>query len=421
MKAFWRTYLPFLANFLLGRAILQSDLIMIAPFGESASIAFGIPMRIMIIDVVFAFAMAPVVSVQMAALGPGPERTRLGQRNLAIGFWMGLVLGAMGLLIYPFFIKLIAPNSEVERIAQLACLWLTLSIPFRLQQFVASMILHGTGRGSVTSWISLVQIPLNIALNYVCSHTCGLGAQGIYLSTFVASILGLWAHLYFLDGGMTSESFKFPTIQYLKELLSRLAPELGRLISERLSGFVFIGVFSLLAAPSSVMNAYVICFEILFLVSTPLIALMRAVAVNSARAENISKRFALWSQEGLVLIGTLLVSGFLAIYRVPIFAKLYSTPVLSNWYLYFISTLPVLIVLRWLGSLIRGRLQAMKRLDRLFWADLLAEWGVLLPIAMCGIYWSRPAVFWLAFVISDLAAVSILLFSPPQRPQGLYK
>lgn len=59
LSYFFDKYYPILGSFITGVIITQTNLMMITPLGERASAAFIVPIKIMFLDPIVAFALAP--------------------------------------------------------------------------------------------------------------------------------------------------------------------------------------------------------------------------------------------------------------------------------------------------------------------------------------------------------------------------
>jgi Na+-driven multidrug efflux pump len=270
------------------------------------------------------------------------------------------------------------------------------------------MALHGLGRGWLTTYVSAGSVVLNIALNYLFAWKLQMGPVGIYVSTFFISVLSAGLHLWMLDRKISIQSFQWLKMSFYRNLFVTIFPEMGRVASERLLAFVLLGLFTFLGSPSESMQAFVICSEFLFLLTAPLVALMRSVAVLSAQNQERMKKSMKFFEEPLLLLLICGLGVLVFAYSPFIFEKLYKVHQYTDWYGTFVWALPFYIVAKWGNSIYRGYLQSQKKLKAIFWVDSIGQWTLLIPLSAWAIYQNSPMLFWGGWVFVEVLSWMVL-------------
>jgi Na+-driven multidrug efflux pump len=409
--AFIAAFTPFLISFASGRIIAQTDMIMVARFGEAATAAFSIPLRIMLLDMVVAFALAPVVSVMVGSARGEHERAATIGRAMTAGAVLAVLLTAAGLIVYPRIVSLVSNDPEIRSLATQATFWLTLAIPARLMQFTASMALHGSGRGRHLIPLNLAGVVLNALLNAALMFGAGHGFQGAYESTFACSYLTMAWSLYLLREPTRGRLFAPLPLGEAARMAARIAPEIGRLASERLHAFATLWAFSAWAGLPG-LSAFAVAGEFMFILFMPAIAAMRAAAVQLAPEADRPFPALLASVAPLARSAAALsfVVGAIAVVLAgPLGVGVYNlSPEAMAWWRSFVLLMCLWLPVRAADAFQRGVWQAQGRLGSIFAVDVLAQWLISIPLLVYFLRQGSIKGAWLGLASVDIAAAAIL-------------
>jgi Na+-driven multidrug efflux pump len=230
-RGFWKAYLAVLLSFVASRLLLQTDLLMTAPLGTAATAAFGVPGRLMFIDAIIVFALAPVVSVSVSRQAEEPARQAMLSQCLALTLVLSLPVTGLGLLIYPTMVKSLVADTEIRALAQQAVFWSTLSIPVRMLACMTTLGLFAKGQGQRLPCIYGLTLTANAGLDALFIHGLGLGVAGAFMATFLVSSMELTCLLVILRGRSGSLPFaKFDTA-FCRTMLGQGSKEFLRLVS----------------------------------------------------------------------------------------------------------------------------------------------------------------------------------------------
>jgi Na+-driven multidrug efflux pump len=408
---FLKIYWPLLVSFIGGRLIMQTDLLMIATLGESATAAFALPLRIMVLDMVVAFAFAPVISVAVGAAKTVEEKGLIVRRALLLCVPMSLILTIAGLFLYLRLIPIFTNDAAVAGMASDAVIWLTFAIPARLTMFVASMAIHGLGRGKSLLALNVAEVILNFLLNAVLMFGLGFGFKGAYIGTFIISYAGLLWSLALLRPWIFGKGPRAVLeLGWIKELLSPAAAEVGRIASERLTALAVLAIFSA-AASTSLLSAFAVAMEAQFLLLMPLVAVMRAAAMSLAGGE--ARAGDPYAGLGPVLRPGLAVSAIAAVllFGAGIFfgpRAYHLSAEAARWWHPFLVYLAIWLPLKFADSLQRGVWQSRRRFDVVSLVDASCQWLVLVPAVFIGVRLNSPWLTWGGFLAFDVCSAATL-------------
>ncbi len=402
---------PFFLTFIVGRLISQTDLIMASKISASAAAAFAIPVRVSIIDMIVAFSLAPVISVLVAEKSNRKEREHIVQMCITFTFYISLVLTMLGLVVYPMLVNALVPHTEIAMLATSAVTWLTLSIPMRLCYFSISMAIHGTGNGKFLPIVGVFNFGLNILLNYIFIYPLNFGFTGIYIATFITSIVSLVYAALILNrkSGISIRLVKLDKSWSLN-FIKKQAAELSRVASDRVLSFVEIAIVA--SSLSSALLAFSIGAEFLFLLYTPFVAITRGAAIEITKrtfAEFAEKYDSIrsHSRNGFILL-SLLSLGLLPFWR-EIAEQGYSIPDSSiEWWKYIFIFGIIAIPFKWVDSLQRASFQADKKIGDIAMIDIFSDWLLSIPILFIGINLDSPKVAFSFLAITPALKVILL-------------
>lgn len=412
----FKVLFPILLSFMTGRIILQTDLIMLAPLGEVATAAFGVPSRIMLIDIIAAFAIAPVVSVMVATAKTEHEKKIAIQGSLSFSAYLSVALTLAGLIFYPAIINAVVKNNAVAEMASGAVLWLTLAIPARLLQFVGAMILFGSNRGRHLIPIFGISIFLNGVLNWLLIYRLEMGFLGSYVATFIISHLEVvWMFWLLRKDTSLRTIIQFPKFAWVSSFIKNIGAELARLISWQLLWFVILMLLSSNAHWVSRLSAYSVAMEFYFFLMMPLMAFMRCTAIFLGPHAELNGHQLYVSAKRLALLGmlvTALVSVGILIGGKYIGEMIYHlNSEAMDWWKPFIFITSVMLPLYYLNSIQRGIWQSKKQFRFLFLLEASASWGIFLPAAYVGFNTSNPWLVWGGMAIMEIVVACILFYA----------
>lgn len=388
-----------LLAFLVAKIIVQTDLIMIAPLGEVALAAFAIPTRVMLIDMIAAFAISPVISVIVSGAKEGEERNSVIQNSLSFSIYLSIVLMIIGLLVYPFIVIHIIKNPAVKHLALNAVFWMTIAIPARFTQFLCTMILFGSRRGSSLLPIYGVSLVLNATLDWLFIYYLHRGFSGSYLSTFITSQVTLIWSLYILrKDGPLSMIIRLPKLKWIKSFIGSMGAELGRVVSWQVLPFVVLTILASKILWTSTLSAYSVAMEFYLLLAVPFIVIMRSVAIFLASYKTLHSNELYSGFKKIVMFGlfiTMLFSIFLILSRNYIGNNIYH---LSNeafvWWVPFTWIVAVLLPIAFLNAIQRGIWQSRKQFKFIFFWELVLTWPITLTALYYGLQQNNPWIMW---------------------------
>lgn len=418
--------LPLLARLVTSRLVLQTDLAMVTRLGPDATAAFGIPMRIMIIDLVLALALAPLAAIMISeskgALAAARESAR---RLLALAAALSLALTMVGLVVYPFVVRAVAPDAEVAGLAWAATRWLTLAIPFRFLVSVGTMILHGAGKGRLSMYLGGCELVTNAALNWLFIYRFGMGFSGSYLSTFITSGIMLTCLLVLMGRTFkTTRLFQWPERPWLKQVSTRIASEGARIGGERLVDVAIVATVAHLGG-QLLLGAFAIGYELLFLLCAPIVATMRAAVIVLARERPARMRDSFAAVSRVARVGGValaVVAGLFALGGPWIASHVYDmSPGVRAYWLSCALLLPVILPLRLVVALRMAAFHATYRFGLLAAIQLACACAVLLPVIGLGAALHNGWLFWSAYPICDLTFLFITTIVAQREAQASWR
>ena len=259
--------------------MLQTDLMMLAPLGEVALAAFGVPMKVMWIDMIVALALIPVASVYVSSIHDDKDKYRAISEILGASFYLSIILMSLCLFIYPIIIHLITKDEAVAKFSQEAVFWLTLSIPIRLNMSLNQMFLFSTGNGQAVNIINLLALLANVFLNWLLIYAFGMGFQGAYIATVCVSFMQCLGGLFIMRRNIVIFHIFKSNLNSIKKIFVMMSPEFLRLLSWNLMWFISLALFASYLGNVERLAAYSVFVEFYFFATMPLVALMRATAI----------------------------------------------------------------------------------------------------------------------------------------------
>jgi len=413
VKQFFNSYVPILFAFISSKLITQTDLLMIAPLGEVSTAAFAIPSRVMMIDIIIAFAVAPVVSVLIASASNLRKKIITINKFLSFSVYISVVLLLLGLSLYPLIIQASIENVLVVELATVAVLWLTVAIPFRLIQFVCTMVIYATGKGKQLIPIIIFSVLLNFALNWLLIYYFEIGFAGAFISTLITSFIELVLSIYVIREFIhVNRIFSPPRLSWVKSIINHIGAEWGRLISWQLASFCVLSIISAKSQWLDRQAAYAVVMEVQALLFIPFIAAMRCTAIIMAPHKDIDVTVLYHSLKQVLWTGLLLLIPLISLivyYSTSIGTSLFHLGSKSiQWWTPFIIVTCLFLPIYLLKSLQMGIWQSQQKFSHVFLADSLTQWFILIPIFYWGLSTNNPWITWSSLPIAEIIMTIIL-------------
>lgn len=415
-KQFLIVFFPMVVAFLAAKAISQIDLFMIARLGEEAVAAFAVPSRVMLIDMVLAFSIAPVVSVMVARATQTTERSDTIARALSLSFYVSLVVTGAGIIVYPRIVDAIIATDEVSELAKQATFWLTLSIPIRLMQFVGLMALHACGRGKLFLPVLFISLAIKVPLNNLLIYEFGWGFQGCFIATAAVSILELAATLWLLRSNLRASFWlRPPGLEWTRQFSWNAFPEAGRVLSYAAVQFTLLALYASNPAWLSRMSSYSVAFEMQVFLFMPMAATMRSLAIILASSTPLDGDSLYKMARTVAAVGGILaVSVGSAIFfgETLLGQSVYQlTPAAMAWWSPYTMIAVALVPVMFIGAVQRGIWHSQQRYNFVFFVEIATQWGILVPVTYLGLLWNNPSLAWSGLLVSEIVLGSILFLS----------
>ncbi len=420
---FLTIFMPMLVNFITSKLILQTDLIMLAKFGESAVAAYSAPVSIMFLDTLIALALSPIIGVRISE---HIKRNQANQGNLAgvdeisktisSTLIISIILTAIGLAIYPTVTQFIVKDIAIKKLAVIFVVYMTISIVPRFMQFVFGMCLHALGRGKIIYFVSLISLPANYFLNHFFSVVLNVGPTGVYISTLAVSCATSGVLFLSLRDKIDLHYFSSQHIlTWLTNVFNNTKFEFIRLSSYRLVIFI---TFIFISGGAGVVNrltAYSIVTEFMMLVSMPVITLTRSLSIYLVQ-ENIDNMSTDCLKNVLMAIGryaiffSLFVGFIMYVAGDYVAINLYhiSNPETKQWWDIFLITFVFIYPALTICGILKATFHAKKMFSITSKVDLRSDWIVFTPIFVIGCLINEPTVVWSSYLASSIFIISFI-------------
>ena len=409
-NSLFKTFFPLLIGFLLGKLINQTDLIMLGMLGADEVAAFGVPVRIMIFDMIVAFSLAPVVSVFVANEKDEVKKRNVISNCISLSLILGIILTALGLFLYPLMIQYLVEDTEIASLSSFAVLLLTFAIPARLTQFVSTMVLHSIGRGKKIVYIDSFILILNFGLNYLFMFEFDFGFKGCYISTFFCAFVGFFLMLFEVKKSSKLEKlFVLPKVNWMKEFLGKSSAEWLRLCVLQIMGVITI---YLVGSNKEILTAFSASAEVHHFLAIPLIAFMRSIGIVLSSSEKVKFRDKVMEYRNsykVVLLVTLVVS-IVIYFNIDLLGRnIYSLEGNSiKWWNSYLSFVCLGLCVSCINSIFRGGMQSLQRFSVLTKIEFLSKWVIYLPIVIVGLHYRSPVLTWSSILAVEVFELLVL-------------
>jgi Na+-driven multidrug efflux pump len=415
INSFWRTYSSLFLSFVAFRLMLQTDLLMLAPLGEEAITAFALPQRLMFFDTVFAYAIGPVAAVTMSQTAAS-DRSLVAAQFLSWSMTAGVFLTAFGLITYPAVLSWIAPQGSVQTMASDGIFWLTVTISIRIVVFVGAMLLFAAAFRRPVLAMYLLSLGLNVLFNWLFIYRLKFGFEGAYIATaLVACFEFMWV-VHVCRKHLKARLLTAPSMIWLRKVYAKIGAEWGRLLSWQAETLAVVALLTYLASSPAPFAAFSVVTELLALLTMPLIALMRTVAIVESKGGAGSTAFvgSLRANKGLygIFLGTyVVIAAVLFVLAEPIGRDAYRLSGASlGWWTTFASIFLIALPVFVLGNVLRGVVQANGEFSAMAKADVSVTWLLFLPMVLIGVVKNNAHVFFSAFLLKEICADGLLLW-----------
>lgn len=319
----------------------------------------------------------------------------------------------VGFFIYPIFSDIFV-NSKINKLAKIGIFYMNLSIPIRMLIFISTMILYTTKSKSKIWYIYLITIVLNALLSWYFIYFLDFGFKGSYYSTLIIISLELFWLMYLLIKEIRSFPFSFFNFRIILDLFNKIFAEGLRLISWQLEGFV---IFAILASRETflpILNAFSLISPFLDLILMPLIALMRASAIEISKNEKSNISNSLFLIKSIIRKSIIIsaLSGFFLIILSYYFSNyLYNLDDFrQGWWNSFIIIFGIFLPLFSYGYLLRSCFQACGDFSSISKIEISLTWIIFIPILIISILNSNSWMFFLSYIIAELSKIIFLKY-----------
>ena len=404
MKKLWVVFLPLALNIVIFRLILQTDLMMLGYFSAEQVVAYGAALKIMLIDTILALALAPWISTQIASTRNHPEHSISLSLNTTIFF--GLTSTIAGLMIYPEMIALVLKDTDNPDTAIRSVVLLSFSILPRFLMLSLGMIFHGLRQGQTAIKIQGLNLALNIMLNLILAFSISMGPDGIYLSTFLSSLVCVALGLRILHSDLMLTQWSLPKMSEILAISAKITPEIFRIFAERLAPVlvIWVTVFSSV----DIQSAYILMDEWILFLMFPLIALMRSISVVIAAEPDTESSLRKSFAKGILLTG-LVLAPLLAFLTLNWGESVYGLNGQNlNFWKAFSVSLPFLLPALFAECVEKGFVFARQDYKILMKAELIASWGLFIPMSLIAIFTGYVELILVNAVLLSLSKIIYL-------------
>lgn len=410
LPGFWQAYVVVLLSFVTSRLLNQTDLLFVAKMGADATAAFAVPSRFMVIDAIIAFALGPIISVQVSRAVAGDDRNRIVRGALSLTLTLSIGLVVIGLLIYPWMVEQLVEGERIRELATTGVVWMTVSIPLRMLVFVSTMCLFAGQQGRRVSYIYGVTLLSNAAFDWLLAIYLGLGFEGVYISTFIVSGIELVWLLLLLAGLQGRLPFGAFRTDWLLNLVSKISAEGIRLVSWQAEGLVIVAILASDVAWSAAFSAFGVISEFQALILMPFIALMRTASMQLAQDSNGRTVSSAWNMLNGVRRSVVLVTTVSSLI-VALAAWAWGADIYNldgerlRWWTGYSVVFCIALPIYAHGYMIRACFQASERYADVTRIDVSLTWLLFVPMVWLAIRNQAPMAFAAASVVRELLII----------------
>lgn len=320
-KSLLKLGIPIILINILQSAYQLTDAFWVGRLGAAqvAAVSISTPITFLVIAIGSGLAMAgAILSAQYMGAGQQDKVNHVAAQTVLMVAFTALVLGLLGYILSPYFLKLLGVEQAVYSDALKFMHVSFIGVIFVFIYAMFQSLMRGIGQTKVPLIIVSTTVLLNFILDplfiFGYGRFEGLGVMGAALATLVTqSLAALAGIIIFLRGRhgiqLQLKSF-YPDWQYMKRAFFLGAP--GSIeLSTRAFGLIIMS-FLVASFGTVTIAAYGVGSNILQMVMIPAMGLSMAVSTlvgqnmgagNIKRAEQITKLASMWGLIGLSFVG----------------------------------------------------------------------------------------------------------------------
>jgi Na+-driven multidrug efflux pump len=384
--------------------MIQIDLSMIAGIGSGALAAYGLLMRITIIDAAMTAAIGSISLIYVSNV----SKQHIN-RSLLYDIWLcaGLLGGAaavIGIITYPILVDLLAGKSPAWIFANSSIYVVIATAPLHMFISSTNFMLHALDKGGVVLTWQIIEVCLKVIFNILLIPIYGF--EGSYISTLCISLVTIpWAIL--VTHFIVSPGDENQPNGFKRRFITNCLIESTRGLGPQLAIFISFSIFAFNSSSilgQERLDAYAAVQCMIALVLAPLIATTRFFAMRFADYTKKELRIIIIHllRSGLPIL--IVMSILLVVIREPLGNMLYGS--LGVWWSCFAAILALSIPLRYVGAILRATLLSRARVSVVAVADGVSPWIISLPLIFIGVFSNRPLVASLSMIAAEVASVT---------------
>ena len=309
-------------------------------------------------------------------------------------------------MIYPEIVALVLKDADNPDAAIRSVVLLSFSILPRFLMLSLGMIFHGLGQGQTAIKIQGLNLALNMILNLILAFSLSMGPDGIYLSTFLSSLVCVALGMRILHSDLMLTQWSLPKMSEILTISAKITPEIFRIFAERLAPVLVIWVTGFSSV--DIQSAYILMDEWILFLMFPLIALMRSISVVISAEPDTEIRLRKSFIKGILLTGFVLAPllAFLTLnWGESVFGL--SGQNLNFWKT-FSASLPFLLPALFAECVEKGFVFARQDYKILMQAELIASWGLFIPMSPIAIFTGYVELILVNAVLLSLSKIIYL-------------
>lgn len=227
-KALWTLAVPSVVMQLVDEANSVIDAVFLGRFfgpDAVASMAIVFPFMLILIAIGAIFSTGAMILIGKK-LGAKSIREANGifMSAGAILVLISTVLGILAFLAVPGFLSLYTVGEATHAFAKLYMQAIALALPIMTLSSYFNEVIYTEGHAKVSLGLMLLQLFLNVALNYIIIGVLKVGVLGIVVATIVTMLLQLLIMAAYIQSKHMSLSFKLEAIHIDQAFFSAVVP-----------------------------------------------------------------------------------------------------------------------------------------------------------------------------------------------------
>jgi putative MATE family efflux protein len=392
-KALWTLSWPVVTLNLLNVVNALLDRFFIGTLPRAALTAHGAAVSVifMLFSLAFSVGIGAGAIISRAYGAKDYDEVKRGaDQAVRVSVYVGLGLGLIAALTAPLAAKLILPATSVEAQTMMVQFLLAYSVglPAMCINQTLAAALRSIGNSVAPMFLAGIQVPVNIALNYVLVYHFRLGLLGAGISLSASVIVSLFCYFLYARRSVLQAhiSLKPPSLEWFTRILKISMPSGFQAILRTLSLLVFTLVLSSLNNGEAAIAAMTTGFAIEMIMFAPAFGISAAVsalvgqslgAKDPKRAESIG-----WIGAMVAFLIAAVVSAPIY-FAVPSFAHslVGSKPDVQSELVSIVRFLCVTEPLFCLAMVLNGGLQGAGETKHPLWISIISLWLMRVPLA----------------------------------------